>query len=176
VDHEKIAGSADDPQARNDFALINRFDVNLSAGPGAASDNARPLAPVAFRNDWLIAQGLRADRCVVCTATGYSMEPLLFDGDLVLLDRTVSAVRDGQVYGVVDVEGDTRIKRIEKIYGGIVLRSDHPGSPTEARMGDDANRVRIIGRLVWSGHSHDAIKQTPARQLPRRSTFKHQWI
>ncbi|MEH6737468.1 MAG: S24 family peptidase, partial [Sulfitobacter sp.] len=109
--------------------------MKLSAGPGANGDNARPFAPVAFRKEWLSQQGLIADRCVVCGVTGDSMEPLLFDADLVLIDRRVTELRDGQVYAVTDVAGDIRIKRLEKIEGGILLRSDNPSSPTEVRMG-----------------------------------------
>jgi hypothetical protein len=139
----------------DDFAFVQRFDVKLSAGPGTNGDNARPLAPVAFRKEWLYQQGLIADSCVVCGVTGDSMEPLLFNTDLVLIDRRVTDLRDGQVYAVTDLAGDIRIKRLEKIEGGILLRSDNPSSPTEARMGEDANRIDIIGRLAWSGHTYE---------------------
>ena len=138
-----------------DFAFVKRFDVKLSAGPGANGDNARPLASVAFRKEWLSQQGLIADRCVVCGVTGDSMEPLLFDTDLVLIDRRVTELRNGQVYAVTDVAGDIRIKRLEKIEGGVLLHSDNPTSPTEVRMGDEADRIDIIGRLAWSGHTYE---------------------
>jgi len=139
---------------RNDFAFVPRFDVKLSAGPGANGDNARELASVAFRNDWMLQQGLLADRCVVTGVSGDSMEPLLFDGDLVLIDKRKADLQNGQVYAFVDVEGDVRIKRLEKIDGGILLRSDNPEHATDLRMGQDANQIDVIGRLVWSGHSH----------------------
>jgi hypothetical protein len=145
--HEKVT-------LLDDFAFVDRFDVQLSAGPGANGDNARQLSPVAFRKEWLSQQGLRADRCVVCSVRGNSMEPMLFDGDLVLLNKNRSETRDGQVFGVVDIEGDVRIKRLERVNGGLLLRSDNPECPTELRLGEDANRVRIIGALAWSSHSH----------------------
>ena len=101
---------------------------------------------------------------------------MLFDGDLVLLDRRQTDVRDGQIYGVVDIEGDTRIKRIEMIENGLLLRSENPECRTELRHGDDANRVKIIGSLAWSGHSYDTSRQTPSPKPPRRRTMKHDWI
>lgn len=143
-----------------DFAYIQRFDVQLSAGPGTNGNNARELSPVAFRRDWMLQQGLVANQCAVCSVTGSSMEPLLFGGDLALIDRRRTDLKNNQVYAVVDVEGDVRIKRLEKIEGGILLRSDNPTSRTEARMGDDANRIDIIGKLAWSGHTHDALHTT----------------
>jgi len=160
----------------SDFAFVERFDVSLSAGPGANGDNAKKLSPVSFRRDWLSEKGLLADKCVVCSVGGNSMEPLLFEGDLVLLDRRQADLRDGQIYGVVDIEGDTRIKRIELIDNGLLLRSENPDCPTELRQGEDANRVRIIGSLAWSGHSHDARKQKPRPAKHSRPMFKHNWI
>ncbi|QDP59331.1 MAG: hypothetical protein GOVbin287_5 [Prokaryotic dsDNA virus sp.] len=167
--HEKV-------QLLSDFAFVERFDVSLSAGPGANGDNARKLSPVSFRRDWLSEKGLLPDKCVVCSVGGNSMEPLLFEGDLVLLDRRQADLRDGQIYGVVDIEGDTRIKRIELIENGLLLRSENPDCPTELRQGEDANRVRIIGSLAWSGHSHDARKQKPRPAKHSRPMFKHNWI
>lgn len=159
----------------SDFAFVDRFDVKLSAGPGSNGDNARKLAAVAFRKDWLSERGLRADNCVVCSVGGNSMEPLLHDGDLVLLDRHRRELRNGLVYGITDVEGDVRIKRIERVEQGIILRSDNPECPSELRLGDDANRVKIIGALAWSGHNHNTLKQLPKRtQQP--PTFEHEWI
>lgn len=158
-----------------EFAFVDRFDVSLSAGPGTSGDNAHQLAPVAFRRDWLSERGLLADRCVVCSVRGNSMEPLLFDGDLVLLDRRQGDLREGDVYGVVDVEGDTRIKRLERVEGGLLLRSENPDCPSELRQGEDANRVRIIGALAWSGHTHDAPRQKP-RPKTRKPGFKHVWF
>ncbi|WP_339636206.1 S24 family peptidase [uncultured Sulfitobacter sp.] len=160
----------------DEFAFVDRFDIALSAGPGTGGENARELAPVAFRRDWMMERGLIAEKCVVCSVRGNSMEPMLFEGDLVLLDRRQSDLRDGQIYGVVDIEGDTRIKRVELIDNGLLLRSENSDCPTELRLGEDANRVQIIGSLAWSGHSYSAFRQSPVRQTPRRRRMKHEWI
>ena len=60
--------------ASEDFVRIDRFDVALSAGPGRAGDNARQLAPVAFRLDWMSRMGLNARDCVVVAVSGDSIE------------------------------------------------------------------------------------------------------
>lgn len=159
----------------DDFAFVERFDIKLSAGPGSNGDNARKLAAVAFRKDWLSEHGLKPERCVVCSVGGNSMEPLLSEGDLVLLDRHRRELRSGLVYGITDIEGDVRIKRIERVEEGIILRSENPDYPSELRLGEDANRVKIIGALAWSGHNHNTLKQLPKRtQQP--PTFEHEWL
>lgn len=100
------------------------------------------------------------------------MEPMLYDGDLVLLDRRKSDLRNGGIYGIVDMEGDVRIKRIEQIEDGIILRSENPEGLTELRFAEDANRVRIIGSLVWSSHSY--AQKRPRSKEPLR--FKPDWF
>ena len=159
----------------HEFAFVDRFDIKLSAGPGANGDNARKLAPVAFRREWLSENGLKPDKCVVTGVSGNSMEPMLFDGDLVLLNRNRMDVRSGEIYGLVDIEGDVRIKRIERIKEGIILRSENPDCPSELRLGEDANRVSIIGSLAWSGHTHDPLRKPPP-SAPTPVTFKHNWF
>jgi phage repressor protein C with HTH and peptisase S24 domain len=159
----------------NEFAFVDRFDVKLSAGPGSNGDNARKLAAVAFRKDWLIERGLKPECCVVCSVGGNSMEPLLYEGDLVLLDRHRKELRNGLVYGITDIEGDVRIKRVERVDQGIILRSDNPDCPSELRLGEDANRVKIIGALAWSGHNHNTLKHL-SRRSQEPPTFEHEWI
>ena len=160
------------PDPFEDFALVERFDVTLSAGPGAAGVNVRELSPVAFRYDWLAAQSLSADQCVVATVGGDSMSPLIRDGDLILLNRQRGDLVSGEVYGFVDVEGDLLVKRLAKIDGGLLLQSENSSYPPETRLGEDANRVRIIGRYAWSGHSHSPM----IARRRERSTFTHDWI
>lgn len=135
-----------------DFVQVRRFDVQLSAGPGRNGDNAPELAPVAFRAKWMTDAGLIADRCKVLSVNGDSMYPTLSDGDLILVDERQTTVRSMAVYAFVDVSGDARIKRLEKLDDQLLLRSDNPDVTTEIRKPAEANDIRIIGKVVWSGH------------------------
>ncbi|SOC19652.1 peptidase S24-like protein [Rhodobacter maris] len=81
------------------------------------------------------------------------MTPGLHDGDLALIDQRRNTVRSGQVYALTDIDGSTRVKRVDVLPTGLILRSDAPSYPTEFRPCDDANRVNIIGQVVWSGHT-----------------------
>ncbi|RYH02824.1 S24 family peptidase [Salipiger sp. IMCC34102] len=100
------------------------------------------------------------------------VSPLIRDGDLILLNQHRGDLVSGEVYGLVDTEGDVRVKRLAKIEGGLLLQSDNTDHPPETRSGEDANRIRIIGRYAWSGHSHSPI----IARRPKRSTFQHDWI
>ncbi|WP_306152321.1 hypothetical protein [Roseovarius sp. MMSF_3281] len=35
----------------------------------------------------------------------------------------------------------------------IVLTSDNPDHPTDIRRGEEMNRMKVLGEVVWSGHA-----------------------
>jgi len=137
----------------DEFAKVDRYLVDLSAGPGSNGDNAEKIAPMAFRADWMRQQGLEVGKCVVVSVKGDSMTPTLADGDLVLVDRTEQPIRNMQIYAFVDPDGNAMVKRFELGEDQLIIRSDNPAYPTTVLAGPDANRLNRIGRVVWSGHT-----------------------
>jgi len=83
------------------------------------------------------------------------MQPSLFDGDIVLVDRTKHEIVNGSIYAFVDGDQGARVKRL-RIFGDtvIVLQSDNQNVADEERSGEDINTIsqNIIGQVVWSGH------------------------
>jgi phage repressor protein C with HTH and peptisase S24 domain len=138
----------------DDFAKIPRLDVRLSAGNGAQNGHPEVIETLAFRHDWLKRLDLSASSAVLVGIDGDSMAPDLHHGDLALIDQNRAAVRSGHVYAFTDIDGSTRVKRLDLLPDqGYILRSDNPKFPTETRLGPDANRVNILGQVVWSGHT-----------------------
>ncbi len=138
----------------DDFAAIPKLAVEASAGPGALNGEPEVVGKLAFRRDWLRRIGVKPDRVMLITVTGHSMEPELAPGDLALIDQDRATWEHNRVFALVDLDGGVRIKRV-LLEGklGLVLVSDNPAEhPPEARLGADANRVKPLGRVVWSGH------------------------
>ena len=84
------------------------------------------------------------------------MEPTLYDGDLVLIDRNRRLIHNGRIYAFNDIDGTSRIKRLDVILGAaITIRSDADPMHVEQRTGEDMNVVSdgIIGEVVWSAHT-----------------------
>jgi len=136
-----------------DFTAVPRYDAPLSAGPGADNGDAQVVEKLAFRRDWLARIGVAPSAAVLVPVSGDSMAPTLHDGDLALIDTNRKAVRTGQVYALTDLDGSTRVKRLDRLPTGLILRSDAPTHPAEFRPIPDAARVAIIGQVVWSGHT-----------------------
>lgn len=88
------------------------------------------------------------------------MQPCVWDGDTVLIDRSRTEVpvrgtvgRRGRspVYAFVD-DGQARIKRIERPdEGQLILLSDNPDYPPEFAK---IENLSIIGKVLWWGHTN----------------------
>ncbi|MCX8018395.1 MAG: helix-turn-helix domain-containing protein, partial [Rhodocyclaceae bacterium] len=81
--------------------------------------------PIFFRRDFIEGRGWRADRLYALKVSGDSMEPSLFEGDLVVINTADVQPVDGQVFAV-NYEGQLVIKRLRRDAGQWWLDSDNP--------------------------------------------------
>lgn len=140
------------------FATVARHDASASAGGGFVNFDEAPIDHLAFSKTWLTQNGIQPGASVLINARGQSMEPSIYDGDLVMIDRRKREVRNGRIYVYNDPADGTRVKRLEVVPGhAIIVRSDNPDQkefPPEYHTGDAMNAIaqNIIGEVVWSGH------------------------
>lgn len=133
------------------YVTLRRIELHLSAGHGGPDPNAAELREtgMAFRSDFIKAQGWRPDTHFVFRAQGDSMEPTIQHRSPVVIDTSQTNIQSGRVYAVV-VNGESYLKRLDRLPGGRVrLRSDNP-SPMFAPIDVGAEEIEIIGRAVWT--------------------------
>lgn len=118
-----------------DWIDIPRLAIGASAGAGALPTEEEPFGTIRFSPRWLRGMGLDPDMLSVIAVTGDSMEPTLRDGDEILVDRGLRALRDG--IHVVRLGDNLLVKRIETGRSDrITLLSDNPAyRPFECRPG-----------------------------------------
>ncbi|WP_304616944.1 S24 family peptidase [Paracoccus sp. (in: a-proteobacteria)] len=136
-----------------EFAAVPRFTAQLSAGPGADHDGDMSVGAIAFRRDWLAREGISPSSAMVLPVKGDSMAPTLCDGDLVMIDRRKVTPTGRKIYALIGPDGEARVKRIERLPTALLLHSDNDGFPTELVAPSDADRIRILGQVVWWGHT-----------------------
>lgn len=131
------------------FIPVRRVRLRLSAGVsgfGVEQDETEG-APIFFRGDWLKLKNWRAEHLLAVRITGESMQPNLFDGDLVVINTADSQPKDGEVFAL-NYEGELVIKRMRREAGGWWLDSDNPDRirhrPRLCGEGCD-----VIGRVVY---------------------------
>jgi phage repressor protein C with HTH and peptisase S24 domain len=154
---KSILASGDQSVADNaQFTFIPRYDAQLSAGEGVFNEHAEPIDHLAFSHAWMGQHQLSADKAILVSIKGDSMMPTLGTGDLVLIDKKKTNIINGKVYAFNDIDGGSKVKRLEVIPDvAVIIRSDNPEEETIYRKGTDMNIVSksIIGQVVWSGHN-----------------------
>ena len=121
--------------------------ARLSAGDGSFDVDQKISEYYSFQKIWLRKKGNPKDM-VLMNIAGNSMEPELKDGDTVLVDRSKNEILAGAIYAV-GVEDTVLIKRVEKLPDKLVLISDNEKYFPTYITGDDINRVRVLGKVIW---------------------------
>lgn len=126
---------------------VPRLDLGASAGPGRFAGGEQAFDTFRFSRRWLEEQGLARASLSAIRVEGDSMEPLLNDGDEILVDRATRAFRDG--IHVVRLGETLMVKRVASAGAGRValLSQNFAYPPVEVA----ADEVEIIGRVVWKG-------------------------
>lgn len=136
-----------------DMTLVERLDVEASAGNGALVDNENALDFVAFQTRWLRRKGINPAAVRLLNIRGDSMEPTIRDGDIALVDTSIHDIIDNAIYVLV-VGNRLLIKRIHILMSGALrLISDNALYPYEDVPASEAEFVRVSGRVVWFGRS-----------------------
>lgn len=172
VDHETLAAISDcfevsanwllkggiDEESDNNpatsFVQIPRYTVSASAGNGSSlvGDDV-DITYYAFNIQWIKRRGLDPKELQIVEVKGDSMEPKLYHGDLILIDRTQNEHADGKTF-VVRVGEEHVVKHVQRIgKDAISLVSANPVyPPRELELPLDADNFQILGRVVASMH------------------------
>jgi len=130
-----------------DYIDVPRLAIGASAGPGAVPETETAFDAFKFSRRWLAQQGLGNAQLSAITVEGDSMEPLLNNGDEILIDRSPRAFRDG--VHVVRLGDTLMVKRVASAGAGrFALLSQNLAYPP---VNVEAHEVEIIGRVVWKG-------------------------
>jgi hypothetical protein len=134
-----------------DWVEVPRLSLEASAGPGSVSGATAaqeiPFDAFRFSRRWLREHGLEPAQLSAIRVMGDSMDPLLRDGDDILVDRTPRAFREG--VHVVRLGEALHVKLLQAV-PPVRLRlisQTQAYEPVEVAMSD----VDLVGRVVWKG-------------------------
>ncbi|GAA0768084.1 phage repressor protein C with HTH and peptisase S24 domain [Erythromicrobium ramosum] len=130
-----------------DWREVPRLDLGASAGPGRVAGGEAAFDTFRFSRRWLEEQGLARAQLFAIRVEGDSMEPLLNDGDEILVDCSPRPFRDG--IHVVRLGEAVMVKRVASAGPDrvVLLSQNFAYPPVEVA----ADEVTIIGRVVWKG-------------------------
>lgn len=136
-----------------DFTPITVHTAEASAGPGLLNPEEGHIGTLAFKRTWLTQIGLNPAKASILRVKGDSMEPTIKSGAIVLVDEQKTKPEKNHIYAFIE-DGELRIKRLDVIEGKVLtISSDNKDCPPEVRINADMNRLRILGRVVWTGYN-----------------------
>ena len=130
---------------------VPRLAALAAAGPGALNDDDRVVETLPFDADQLRRLGVRDGAASLVTARGTSMEPLIHDGDTILVDTADRRVAAAPALFVLRLDGAVLVKRLSRRDGAIAIASDNPAAPPIASR--PPGEVEVIGRVAWLGRA-----------------------
>ena len=128
-----------------DWVEIPRVPLEASAGPGAVGAAEIPFDAFRFSRRWLREQGLDPAMLSSIRVMGDSMDPLLREGDEILVDRTPRAFREG--VHVVRLGEALHVKLLQAVPPDRLrlISKNEAYEPVDVAMAD----VDVVGRVVW---------------------------
>lgn len=133
-----------------EFVMIPEFKIRFAAGAGSepTPEELSESTKACYRRDWFIKRGLNPDDCIRFRVDGDSMEPLLRDGDCVMVHRRVEKIISGKIYAF-SYKDDMRIKYLStKINGDVIVKSENSEFEDEIIRAEEREYLHIIGVVI----------------------------
>jgi phage repressor protein C with HTH and peptisase S24 domain len=131
-----------------EFVLLPRYDIRVSAGGGSLVHSEQIVDHLAFQADWYQREiGIPPEHTALMEVRGNSMEPDLFDGDIVAIDTRVDRFVDDAIY-VLRYGDALRIKSVQRrIDGRVEIKSSNEAMyKPEVITDGEAEQITVVGR------------------------------
>ncbi len=135
-----------------DIVTVKEYDIRLSAGAGSyPQEHPLVLDKKPFSKEWLLKKGLKPEKLVLTRVSGESMEPMLKDKDIVMINTAQTIPNDAMPFAV-RVDDTLYIKRVLKQGDKLTLLSINPMyTPLDIDL--KVSHCEILGAVVWHAHS-----------------------
>lgn len=135
----------------DDPALTRIPKVKLRLSAGISGFEVEPEeydgATTAVPTNWIHRSGFSRDKLIAIHVRGESMEPTIYEGDLIVLNTADTDPVDGGVYAI-NYEGEPIVKRMERDAGHWWLKSDNADQRKHGRKICQGEACIIVGRVV----------------------------
>ena len=150
----KPVTTSEDVKEKEDFVFVPEYRLSFGCSPSgvdAPEWEAVPDNATAYRLDFFQKRGIKPCHCKRITAEGDSMQPLICDGDKVLIvDQPLGApILDGKIYAL-SYGGALKIKRLyRKANGDLIINSLNQRYEDEVVPNAEIDDlIRIHGRVI----------------------------
>lgn len=134
-----------EPDGFVEVAVQPDADTRFGEGEEAA-------AAMLFSRAWLKSiVATPADKLRIVIHRGNSNEPVIADGDLLLVDTSVTRIAGNGLY-VFPLDGKYQAKFVETFVNRrVALKSRNPTYDAQILSADEAGELQLLGRVCWRG-------------------------
>lgn len=141
-----VQGSSDGSPSHIPIRKITEFKLSAGLTGFQVELDHRTNGMWELPTRWLDRKGLNPIHLIAIEVKGESMEPNLYDGDLIVINTADTRLVNGEVYAV-NYEGEAVVKRMIREAGQWYLSSDNPAPKYGRRICRGSDCV-VIGRVV----------------------------
>ena len=152
---EMLKGQVAPIAHHEDLLYIPEYNVELSAGFGAyPEDHALSVGNRPFTASWLKKKGLHAKDLKLVRVAGDSMEPLLKNKDVVMIDSSRTKPSEAMPFAV-RLDDDLLVKSIQHLGDGNLALVSHNKTYDNIiiNQANPPQDFQVIGAVVWHAHS-----------------------
>ncbi|VVN72162.1 putative HTH-type transcriptional regulator [Pseudomonas fluorescens] len=136
---------------QEEYDYVPLYDAHISQGHGAWNEGARILTMLAFTKYSLRKKGLLTEHLAAVRVAGDSNEPVLSDGDTVMVDLRRNQFQ-GEGFYVIRLDDLLYAKRLQRqLDGGLMIISANSAYQPLTVPGTSLDTLHVVGRIVWSG-------------------------
>lgn len=143
--------------AADDPTLTQIMKVTIKVQAGITGFRVEPEyhdgRTMGVPTDWVRGERFVASDLLAITVRGESMEPSLFDGDVIVVNTGDKKLVDGAVYAV-NYEGEVVVKRMARDAGMWWLTSDNQDQRKYHRKSCKGAECIVIGKVVRKESTH----------------------
>lgn len=142
-------------QKKSDFttdddtvAIINIYDNHMSMGNGSFIDESVIVDNITISKDFIRSKwSVNPADIVGIRAVGDSMAPLMLSGDIALIDRSKTTMKEDAIYAF-RFDNSNYIKRLQRIGRNIRVISENPEYADWDITPDDLQFLKIYGKVL----------------------------
>lgn len=136
----------------SEYVRIPEYSISFEGGDGTEGesityDEIKDASDSYYSRDFFISRHINPEKCKVFRVRGDSMEPLICDGDRILVDCSPQEIISGKIYAFA-MNGKLRVKYLSPLLkGGYLVRSHNTAFEDEVLQDDELNSFVLIGRV-----------------------------
>lgn len=145
--------SAVAPELPEGYVVVPRYEARAGAGRGVVNPSDRIVEQMVVSEEYIRRRlRRRPEDMTLVEALGDSMSPTIQDGDVMMVDISVTELRASAVYILLRDHEELAVKRLHRMTDGrILVISDNDRYPREEITPSDRSPIQIVGQVVWYG-------------------------